>query len=124
MASKPLRPCLHPGCTTLVRSGYCDAHRPPESARRSEKSQSYRHWYSLRIWTDELRPQQLAREPFCRDCARRGLRVYATDVDHVRPHDGDWSKFVDPTNLQSLCHSCHGRKTIAESRAKAARRRR
>ena len=124
MASKPLRPCLHPGCTVLVRSGYCDKHRPPESARRSEKSQSYRRWYSLRIWTDELRPQQLAHEPFCRDCARRGLRVYATDVDHVVPHDGDWSKFVDPTNLQSLCHSCHGRKTTAESRAKSARRRR
>lgn len=122
MASKPLRPCLHPGCTTLVRSSYCDAHRPPESARRSEKSQSYRRWYSLRIWTDELRPQQLAREPFCRECARRGLRVYATDVDHVVPHDGDWSKFTDPDNLQSLCHSCHSAKTIAESRAKARRR--
>ena len=124
VASKPLRPCLHPGCTTLVRSGYCDKHRPPESTRRSAKSQSYRRWYSLRIWTDELRPQQLAREPFCRDCARRGLRVYATDVDHVVPHDGDWSKFVDETNLQSLCHSCHSAKTIAESRAKAVRRKR
>lgn len=124
MASKPLRPCLHPGCTALVRSGYCDAHRPPESARRSAKSQSYRRWYSLRIWTDVLRPQQLAREPFCRECARRGLRVYATDVDHVVPHDGDWSKFADTENLQSLCHSCHSAKTIAESRAKAVRRRR
>ncbi|MGO5027603.1 HNH endonuclease signature motif containing protein [Candidatus Agathobaculum pullicola] len=69
-------------------------------------------------------PQELAREPFCRDCARRGLRVYATDVDHVVPHDGDWSKFVDPENMQSLCHSCHSAKTIAESRAKAARRKR
>lgn len=124
MANKPLRPCLHPGCTALVHSGYCDKHRPPDTARRSEKSQSYRHWYRLKIWTDELRPQQLAREPFCRDCARRGLRVYATDVDHVQPHDGDWSLFSDPNNLQSLCHSCHGRKTIAESRAKAARRKR
>ena len=59
-----------------------------------------------------------------RALARRGLRVYATDVDHVEPHDGDWSKFIDPTNLQSLCHSCHSAKTIAESRAKATRRKR
>lgn len=122
MASKPLRPCLHPGCTALVRRSYCDKHRPLESARRSAKSQSYRRWYSLKIWTDELRPGQLAREPFCRDCARRGLRVYATDVDHVQPHDGDWALFVDPTNLQSLCHSCHSAKTIEESRAKARRK--
>ena len=124
MASKPLRPCLYPGCTALVRGGYCDKHQPAERTRRSEKSLSYRRWYSKKIWTDWLRPQQLSREPFCRVCAKRGVRRYATDVDHVVPHDGDWSKFIDPNNLQSLCHSCHGAKTIAESRAKAARVRR
>lgn len=124
MASKPLRPCLHPGCTALVRSGYCERHRPPRVERRSEDSRRWRRWYSLPVWTDDLRPEQLAREPFCRECAAHGLRVYATDVDHVVPHDGDWSKFIDPENLQSLCHSCHGRKTAAESRAKARTKRR
>ncbi|MBS6883788.1 HNH endonuclease [uncultured Butyricicoccus sp.] len=124
MASKPLRPCLHPGCTALVRGGYCERHRPPRVERRSEDSRRWRRWYSLPVWTDDLRPEQLAREPFCRECAAHGLRVYATDVDHVVPHDGDWSKFIDPENLQSLCHSCHGRKTAAESRAKARTKRR
>ena len=124
MASKPLRPCLHPGCTALVRSGYCERHRPPRVERRSEDSRRWRRWYSLPVWTDDLRPEQLARETFCRECAAHGLRVYATDVDHVVPHDGDWSKFIDPENLQSLCHSCHGRKTAAESRAKARGKRR
>ncbi len=124
MASKPLRPCLHPGCTALVRSGYCERHQPPRVERRSEDSRRWRRWYSLPVWTDDLRPEQLAREPFCRECAAHGLRVYATDVDHVVPHDGDWSKFIDPENLQSLCHSCHGRKTAAESRAKARGKRR
>ena len=124
MANKPLRPCLHPGCTALVRSGYCERHRPPRVERRSEDSRRWRRWYSLPVWSDDLRPEQLAREPFCRECAAHGLRVYATDVDHVVPHDGDWSKFIDPENLQSLCHSCHGRKTAAESRAKARGKRR
>ena len=124
MASKPLRPCLHPGCTALVRSGYCERHQPPRVERRSEDSRRWRRWYSLPVWTADLRPEQLAREPFCRECAAHGLRVYATDVDHVVPHDGDWSKFIDPENLQSLCHSCHGRKTAAESRAKARTKRR
>ena len=124
MASKPLRPCLHPSCTALVRSGYCERHRPPRVERRSEDSRRWRRWYSLPVWTDDLRPEQLAREPFCRECAAHGLRVYATDVDHVVPHDGDWSKIIDPENLQSLCHSCHGRKTAAESRAKARGKRR
>ncbi len=122
MAVRPLRPCLHPGCTALVRGGYCDKHRPPDANRRSEKSQGYRRWYNLSVWKDDLRPKQLVREPWCRACAQRGLRVRATDVDHIQPHDGDWSKFVDPANLQSLCHACHSAKTIRESRAKAARR--
>ena len=114
MASKPLRPCLHPGCTALVRGGYCEQHQPKRVERRSAESRAWRRWYSLPVWTDDLRPNQLL----------RGLRVRATDVDHVVPFEGDWSKFVDPDNLQSLCHSCHGRKTAAESRAKARGKRR
>ena len=119
MASKPLRPCLHPGCTALVRGGYCEQHQPKRVERRSAESRAWRRWYSLPVWTDDLRPNQLLHEPFCRECARRGLRVRATDVDHVVPFEGDWKLFTDPGNLQSLCHSCHGRKTAAESRAKA-----
>ena len=43
-----------------------------------------------------------------------GRRVRATDVDHIRDHRGDWALFTDRSNLQSLCHSCHSRKTMRE----------
>ena len=122
MALKPLRPCRHPGCPALTREGYCPQHKPSKAPRRG--SAEYHGWYSLPVWTDDLRPNQLLHEPFCRECARRGLRVRATDVDHVVPFEGDWKLFTDPDNLQSLCHSCHGRKTAAESRAKARGKRR
>ena len=49
-----------------------------------------------------------------RECARRGLRVRATDVDHIVDHKGDWGKFTDRSNLESLCHPCHSRKTMRE----------
>ncbi|MFR5640946.1 MAG: HNH endonuclease [Butyricicoccus sp.] len=42
----------------------------------------------------------------------------------MEPHNGDWEKFTDRSNLQSLCHSCHSAKTMAESRAKGKARRR
>lgn len=113
MAMKPMRPCRKPGCGQLTRDGWCPAHKPREKPR-SQEAQAYRRWYSLPIWTDDLRPYQLLREPFCRECAKQGRRVYATDVDHVEDHKGDWSKFIDRNNLQSLCHSCHSRKTMAE----------
>ena len=122
MALKPLRPCRHPGCPVLTREGYCPQHKPSKAPRRF--SAQWHGWYSLPIWTDDLRPAQLLREPWCRECARRGIRTRATVVDHVRPHRGDWALFVDPANHQSLCKSCHDRKTakeMAEERRKNRR---
>lgn len=123
MANKPLRPCRHPGCPELTQEGWCPAHKPKPAARR--ESAAWHSWYNLPIWKDALRPAQLLREPFCRECARLGTRTWATDVDHIRDHKGDWSLFTDPSNLESLCHSCHSRKTARElwqTRAKKRRR--
>ena len=73
MALKPLRPCRHPGCGALTREGYCPLHKPKAAPRRA--SADYHAWYSLPVWTDDMRPAQLLREPFCRVCAREGKRV-------------------------------------------------
>lgn len=113
MAMKPLRPCRHPGCGVLVPGGYCAAHQPPKEDRRSAEAQEWRWMYGTDEWKI-LRGDQLLREPFCRECARRGVRRYATDVDHIRDHKGNWAVFTDPANLESLCHSCHSRKTARE----------
>lgn len=117
MALKPLRPCRHPGCGALTREGHCPAHKP-KPAPRSQESEVWRRWYGTKIWKNDLRPGHLMREPFCRECARRGIRTPATDVDHVRDHKGDWALFTDEGNLQSLCHACHSRKTAGETRKK------
>ena len=111
MASKPLRPCKHPGCAELTRDGWCRKHKPKHRRRTSAE---YHGWYQLPIWTDDLRPAQLLREPFCRECAQRGMRTWATDVDHIVDHKGVWARFIDRENLESLCHSCHSRKTMRE----------
>lgn len=122
MAMKPLRPCAHPGCRELTRTGYCARHKPKDRQRRSAEAADWHKLYKLPIWTNDLRPNQLAREPFCRECTARAMRtgerhlhrVPATDVDHIIPHRGNMKLFTDRKNLQSLCHSCHSRKTLAE----------
>ena len=111
MARKPLRPCRHPGCPVLTREGWCEKHKPKHQRRLSAEWHS---WYNLPIWKDDLRPAQLLREPFCRECADQGDRVYATVVDHVVPFRGDWALFIAPSNHQSLCKYHHDQKTARE----------
>ena len=111
MAQKPLRPCRHPGCPALTREGWCDRHRPKHQRRMSA---DYHGWYNLPIWTERLRPDQLLREPFCRECAKQGLRTPAQVVDHIQPHRGDWQLFTSTANLQSLCKHHHDQKTAME----------
>ena len=117
MASRALRPCRKAGCGNVTRdpSGYCEAHRGIAVQAKERKASEAWHWmYRTHLWRDELRPGQLLREPFCRECAARGQRVRATVVDHVLPHRGSWRLFSDPGNLQSLCKSCHDAKTMRE----------
>ena len=111
MASKPLRPCRKIGCAALTLACFCDKHRPTKQRGVSETW----HWmYSTKVWTKGLRPGQLLREPFCRECAAEGKRVRAVAADHIKPHRGDWSLFTDLDNLQSLCKHHHDAKTVRE----------
>ena len=122
MAKKALRPCRKPGCPELTRDGWCEKHRPEPRQQRRRVSAAYHGWYSKPIWTKRLRPDQLAREPFCRVCAAQGIRTRAVVVDHVVPFRGDWDLFVSPANHQSLCKYHHDQKTAreqAEERRKA-----
>ena len=58
-----------------------------------------------------LRSVVLSEQPLCETCMRGDDRpIMATDVDHI---DNDPSNNTR-SNLQSLCHACHSRKTNAE----------
>ena len=125
MATRALRLCLHPGCGELTREGYCQKHKRPQAPRR--ESAEWHHWYRLPIWVNDLRPAQLLREPYCRECARiyppgdPRRRTRATEVDHVIPHRGIWARFIDRRNLQSLCHRHHSIKTMQERNERRAK---
>lgn len=96
----------------------------PESTWASRLT-DYRHWYNLPVWKHPrtgLRGMTLRREPICRRCNERGRPgVPATQADHIIPHNGDWSLFIDLDNLQGLCARCHSIKTINERRARKAK---
>lgn len=118
---KPMRKCRHPGCHVLTAGGYCPKHKPAVASRKASAAWHYLYTDPRFHWAEHRR-DQLIREPWCRECARHGLRTPATDVDHIVPHRGDAGLFAHG-ELQSLCHSCHSRKTLAENAALFGRHR-
>lgn len=49
------------------------------------------------------------RHPACAVCGR-----FASQVDHIVPI-ADGGRMYDESNLQSLCTSCHSKKTVAQT---------
>lgn len=61
-----------------------------------------------------LRATYIAANPLCVHCLAAGDITEATEIDHRIPHCGRIELLLDPENLQSLCTSCHSRKTQSE----------
>jgi 5-methylcytosine-specific restriction enzyme A len=84
-----------------------------DTRRRHELE--YRAWYKLPIWQSS-RVAQLARQPLCETCLKRGEVTAATVVHHKEAHKGDWQKFIDPANHESACKPCHDGELQREER--------
>lgn len=76
-----------------------------ERGRESAAKRGYDHH-----WNTVVRPAALAREPLCRFCLEKGRVRAACVVDHI---DGN-SRNNDPSNLRSLCKTCHDRRTARD----------
>jgi 5-methylcytosine-specific restriction enzyme A len=109
MPNSTLKPCAYPGCSNLVKRGYCDQHTAPIQFNRDPERQAL---YGTRLWK-RIRERQLAREPWCAECLKAGRYTPATDVDHIEAHKGNKEMFFRGP-FQSLCHVCHTKKTNAE----------
>jgi 5-methylcytosine-specific restriction endonuclease McrA len=67
--------------------------------------------YANKKWVD-LRNYKLQINPLCEHCEKEGLITPAVLVDHKIPvHDINDPLMYDFENLQSLCETCHRRKT-------------
>ena len=107
MPTKAGYPCRAPGCSAIVSAGaWCDAHKPPEKPRPSSHARGYDNRWR------KIRASVLARSPLCVHCRAEGRVTAATEVDHIRPLAHGGTHAAD--NLQSLCKSCHSKKTAGE----------
>lgn len=102
MSQRVASPCSHPGCPNMAipGTGRCAAHQ--RSPRRDDRLSPSARGYD-REW-QRIRAAYLRRNPWCVMCGAR-----ATQVDHILPLARGGTH--DASNLESLCASCHSRKT-------------
>ena len=111
--------CKATGCCRLVEppNKYCIEHQSLERAELERRKVFYakgrsNDWsvlYNSPRWK-VLRAQKLKENPCCEICGAE-----ATEVHHIKPHNGDLEVFYDSDNLMSICHACHARETQKES---------
>ena len=106
--------CLHPGCRATTKRGYCAEHaRQRRQQRRCDDPSD--DFYASRRWR-RFRALQLRESPLCIACLEEGRSVVAVHVDHIKTRRERPDLEFDSSNVQSLCHSCHSRKTRREQR--------
>ena len=124
MPKKAYKVCSMPMCRRLTYEYVCQNCAPEYERRRDEynkrrqaqqearRASSTARGYG-RQWR-KVRAAHMASQPLCVRCSENNLIVKGEAVDHIIPHKGDMGLFWDRSNLQTLCHSCHNRKTATE----------
>ena len=113
--------CSYPGCNTPVEvddfdrsSPRCFAH-PATHVPKKRYEHHYhdgKNIYHTYKWK-KLRQSYAEKNPLCEHCLRYDILTPVNVVDHVVEIE-DGGEPYDYNNLQSLCHSCHNRKTTQE----------
>ena len=100
--------CKHPGCNNLIdpNERYCKEHKR-ERWRGTRSNYNRNPLYNTAKWR-RLSKYMLAKFPLCKVC-----NVPAAHVDHIVPVVQGGQAFNEE-NLQTLCVSCHSRKTAKE----------
>lgn len=101
----PRRACLISTCAGLAIDGTSRCPDHSKGWTKTPQMQARSKLYDSRAW-QERRARQLAEFPDCAECGAR-----AVIADHIH-NVGAGGDFDGP--LQSLCRSCHNRKTASE----------
>jgi 5-methylcytosine-specific restriction protein A len=111
----PRHECAQPGCRRLTTEKYCEKHTKGDNQEKTynrarNKYDPFHVAYKKSRWM-VLRKEILRDDPICRRCQLAA----AVQVDHIVPARvyaaDDPELFYDVSNLQGLCHPCHGQKT-------------
>jgi len=111
MPMKPPIACTHKGCSRLAKAGdggLCSVHKKARhdnySKMRGDKSIT--RIYGTKAWKLARRMALERDNGWCVMCQKKPAIL----VDHIKELKDGGSPY-DLSNLQSLCHACHTKKT-------------
>lgn len=82
-----------------------------KSSKSYSKPEHAKLYYSRR-WRN-LRALFISRYPLCKECKKNNKIVEGRVVDHIQPVS-EGGEFYLWTNLQTLCNTCHRKKSATE----------
>lgn len=122
---KPQKRCSAARCRTLIdyTQQYCEEHRTQGkrkqesySERKEKDAEALKFYKSVR-WQRTSRNYRY-KYPTCEICLKLGIVSPADVVDHIKERKDllvdEQHLLYDESNLMSLCHACHNRKTTNE----------
>ena len=71
-----------------------------------------RQFYNSKAWRS-LRNYKIQLNPLCEICETKGLTEPGKEIDHIQAIR-DNGPMLSLSNLQTLCRSCHARKSAQE----------
>lgn len=84
---------------------------------------NYNSFYHSTEW-QAVRRQVLQRDNYlCQVCKRAGRITPATTVHHITPLRVDYSKRLDPANLETICNACHNKEHNERAQSLATKKR-
>lgn len=125
---KPMKQCNHPVCRILIPfdEQYCAQHTHMKrekhktyNAARVREEPHIQSFYNSTRWRRLSKQVKLRDDYMCQECLRNGSYTTADVTDHIIEVKDDWERRWDVSNMESLCHECHNRKTLAESKRRA-----
>ena len=123
MPLKPLKPCNYPRCPNLTKDTHCEKHlidkqndqandqRFYDRHSRDERSTKFyksKEWKQMRAYVFGLS------HGLCDQCRSSGIVKPGDVVDHRVSIKRDYSLRLTLSNLWTLCHGCHNKKTKTE----------
>ena len=89
--------------------------RPWQPVRKPQAGRIHTNtkFYQSPPWR-KLRALKMAQQPMCQECELKGIIKPARVADHIIPIN-QGGEPLNIENLQSLCNTCHNRKSGRES---------